>query len=272
MMDPIFFIILAMLGTIAGFLAGLMGIGGGMILVPFLTALLTWRGLTGELVVHAAVATSMATIIFTSVSSVAAHQRKGAIRWDIVIALAPGIIIGGLLSGGALFAALKSGWIALFFALFVGYMSIQMRSSRQPKPSRQMPGPLGTGTAGAGIGLVSGLVGAGGGFMSVPFMTWCNVSLPQAVATSAALGFPIALANVSGYLWSGMQETNLPPGMLGYIYWPALLVIVAFSIPMAPVGAKLAHKLPVKSLKRAFSYMLFALAAYMLYTAIVWFF
>jgi len=271
MMDPLFFVILAMLGLLAGFLAGLLGIGGGMVLVPFLTLLLTWRGMPPELVVHAAVATSMATILFTSISSVTAHQRKGAVRWDLVIALAPGIIIGGLFSGGAVFAILKSGWIALFFAIFVGYMSIQMRSNRQPKATRQMPGPLGTGAAGAGIGFVSGLVGAGGGFMSVPFMTWCNVTLHQAVGTSAALGFPIALANVSGYLWSGMKQTDLPPGMFGYIYWPALLVIVAFSIPMAPVGAKLAHKLPVKALKHAFSYVLFVLAVYMLYKAISWF-
>jgi uncharacterized membrane protein YfcA len=271
MMDPLFFVILAMLGVLAGFLAGLLGIGGGMVLVPFMTALLTWRGLPLDLVVHAAIATSMATILFTSISSVMAHQRKGAVRWDLVIAFAPGIIIGGLFSGGAVFAALKTGWIAMFFAIFVGYMSIQMRSNRQPKPTRQMPGPLGTGAAGAGIGFVSGLVGAGGGFMSVPFMTWCNVTLHQAVGTSAALGFPIALANVSGYLLAGMKQTDLPPGMLGYIYWPALLVIVAFSMPMAPVGAKLAHKLPVKSLKRAFSYVLFALAAYMLYKAIAWF-
>jgi len=268
MMDPLFFIILAMLGVLAGFLAGLLGIGGGMVLVPFMTVLLTWRGLPTELVVHAAVATSMATILFTSVSSVAAHQRKKAVRWDLVLAFAPGIIIGGLISGGAVFAALKTGWIALFFAIFVGYMSIQMRSNRQPKPSRQMPGPLGTGVVGAGIGFVSSLVGAGGGFMSVPFMTWCNVALHQAVGTSAALGFPIALASVGGYLWSGTKLVDLPPGMLGFIYWPALLVIVAFSIPMAPVGAKLAHKLPVKSLKRAFSYVLFTLAAYMLYKAI----
>jgi uncharacterized membrane protein YfcA len=268
MMDPLFFIILAMLGLLAGFLAGLLGIGGGMILVPFMTVLLTWRGVPSELVVHAAVATSMATILFTSISSVAAHQRKKTVRWDLVFAFAPGIIIGGLISGGAVFAALKTGWVALFFATFVGYMSIQMRSNRQPKATRQMPGPLGTGAAGAGIGFVSGLVGAGGGFMSVPFMTWCNVALHQAVGTSAALGFPIALASVGGYLWSGSKLVDLPPGMLGFIYWPALLVIVAFSIPLAPIGAKLAYKLPVKSLKRAFSYVLFSLAAYMLYKAV----
>lgn len=270
-MDPLFFVILAMLGVLAGFLAGLLGIGGGMVLVPFMTALLTWRGIPQDLVVHAAIATSMATILFTSVSSLMAHQRKGAVRWDLVLAFAPGIIVGGLISGGAVFSALKTGWIALIFALFVGYMSIQMRSNRQPKASRQMPGPLGTGAAGAGIGFISGLVGAGGGFMSVPFMTWCNVALHQAVGTSAALGLPIALANVTGYLWSGMKQTDLPPGMLGYIYWPALLVIVVFSVFAAPLGANLAHKLPVKSLKRTFSYVLLGLAAYMLYKAIVWF-
>lgn len=264
-MDPLFFLAYAILGCVAGFAAGLLGIGGGMLLVPFLTALLTLQGLPLELVVHSAIATSMASILFTSLSSVRAHHKKGAVRWDLVKSFAPGILAGGLLAGGAVFAVLKTGWLALIFAVFVGYSAVQMLANRKPKPSRQMPGPVGTAGAGAGIGFLSGLVGAGGGFVSVPFMLWCNVVLHQAVATSAALGFPIAFANTIGYVWSGMSVQNLPAGMIGYIYWPALLVLVFFSVMLAPVGAKAAHALPVATLKRIFAFMLFGLAIYMLY-------
>ena len=266
-MDPLFILAYAVLGCVAGFAAGLLGIGGGMLLVPFLTALLTLQGLPLELVVHAAIATSMASILFTSMSSVRAHHQKRAVRWDLVIRFSPGIVVGGLLAGGAVFAALKTGWLALFFAVFVGYSAVQMLVNRKPKPSRQMPGTVGTTAAGAGIGFLSGLVGAGGGFVSVPFMLWCNVALHHAVATSAALGFPIALANTVGYVWSGWSVQDLPAGMFGYIYWPALLVLVIFSVVTAPIGAKVAHKLPVNALKRIFAFLLFGLAAYMFYKA-----
>ncbi len=262
-MDPLFILSLAILGCVTGFAAGLLGIGGGMILVPFLTFLLSWQGLPSEIVVKAAIATSMASILFTSLSSVRAHQKKGAVRWDLVLAFTPGIVLGGFLSGGAVFAALKTSWLALFFAVFVTYSGYQMLRGKKPKPSRQMPGAVGTAAAGGGIGFLSGLVGAGGGFVSVPFMLWCNVPLHQAVATSAALGFPIALANTVGYVWSGMGQTDLPPLMIGFIYWPALVVLAIFSVLTAPLGARAAHKLPVNTLKRVFALLLFGLAAYM---------
>ena len=266
-MDPLFIVALAVLGCVTGFAAGLLGIGGGMLLVPFLTLLLTWQGVRGDLIIHAAIATSMASILFTSVASVRAHHKKGAVRWDLVAAFTPGIVLGGLLSGGAVFAALKTGWLALCFAVFVTYSGYQMLMGKKPKPSRQMPAAVGTGAAGAGIGFLSGLVGAGGGFVSVPFMTWCNVPLHQAVATSAALGFPIALANTIGYVWSGWGHADLPPQVIGFIYWPALIVLVMFSVVTAPMGARAAHRLPVNTLKRVFAFLLFGLSLYMFYKA-----
>ncbi|VFR34075.1 Protein of unknown function DUF81 [plant metagenome] len=266
-MDPLFLVSLLALGAVAGFAAGLLGIGGGMLMVPFLTMLFTWQKMPLDLVVHAAIATSMTSILFTSLSSVWAHQKKGAVRWNIVWAMAPGIIIGGLFSGGAVFAYLNTAWLSLFFALFVGYSGYSMINGKKPKPTRQMPGPVGTTAVGGGIGFLSGLVGAGGGFLSVPFMTWCNVPLHQAVATSAALGFPIALANSIGYIYAGLSQEVSQPGMLGYIYWPALLVVVAVSVLLAPQGAKMAHRLPVGTLKKVFGGLLFLLAAYMLYKA-----
>ncbi|HEY9278843.1 MAG TPA: sulfite exporter TauE/SafE family protein, partial [Eoetvoesiella sp.] len=233
-MDPVFIVSLVCLGAAVGFAAGLLGIGGGMILVPFLTMLLPVYALPEHLVIHAAIATSMATIIFTSVSSVRAHHSKRAIRWDIVAVMAPGLIVGGLLSGGAIFAYLSGAWLALIFALFVGYSAVKMLVGKPPAVSSTMPGKVATAGVGVGIGLASGLLGAGGGFLSVPFMTSGNVKIHSAVATSAALGFFIAVANSVGYIYSGFQEAQGHSGMLGYIYWPALLVLSGMSVMTAP--------------------------------------
>ncbi|MFG6413473.1 sulfite exporter TauE/SafE family protein [Roseateles sp. DC23W] len=253
------------LGLAAGFLAGLLGIGGGMLMVPFLTLILGQRGVDGGLAVKMAIATSMATIMFTSLSSVHAHHKRGAVRWNLVKGLAPGILAGGLLAGAGLFVLLKGAWLALVFGAFVSFSGWQMLRNKRPAPSRQMPGPAGQFGAGAGIGLLSGLVGAGGGFVSVPFMVWCNVPVHLAVATSAALGFPIAVANTLGYVVSGWGMESALPGAFGYLYLPALVVIAAASVTMAPLGARTAHAMDVSQLKKAFATLLFALAAYMLW-------
>ena len=253
------------LGLAAGFLAGLLGIGGGMLLVPFLTFILSQRGVPDGPAVKMAIATSMATIMFTSLSSVRAHHQRGAVRWDLVRGLAPGIVLGGLLAGAGLFALLKGAWLALVFAAFVSFSGWQMLRNKRPAPSRQMPGAAGQLGAGAGIGLLSGLVGAGGGFVSVPFMVWCNVPVHLAVATSAALGFPIALANTMGYVIGGWGLAPALPGTFGYLYLPALAVIAAASVTMAPLGARTAHAMNVAQLKKAFASLLFLLAAYMLW-------
>jgi uncharacterized membrane protein YfcA len=260
-------VFLLLLGAGAGFAAGLLGIGGGMVLVPFLTMLFGWHGMADDLIVHAAIATSMTSILFTSISSVRAHHAARAVVWHVVAVMAPGLIIGGLLAGGAVFAALHTGWLSAFFAVFVAYSGYSMLRNTKPKPTRQLPGMVGTSAAGVGIGFISGLVGAGGGFLSVPFMVWCNVPLRNAVATSAALGFPIALANSAGYVVSGLREANTTPGMIGYIYWPALLALVCTSVLTAPIGARLAHRLPVGTVKRIFAILLFALAIFMAYKA-----
>ena len=256
---------LALLGICTGFLAGLLGIGGGMIMVPFITLIMGHRGVAPDLSVKIAIATSMATIIFTSISSVQAHHKRGAVRWDLVKGLAPGIVAGSMLGSLGVFALLKGSSLAIVFGLFVGFSATQMFLDKKPKPTRQMPGAAGQFAAGGGIGFLSGLVGAGGGFISVPFMTWCNVAIHNAVATSAALGFPIAVANVLGYIVSGQHVQNLPAGSFGYIWLPALVVIAVCSVFTAPLGAKAAHNLPVARLKRVFASILYLLGAYMLY-------
>ncbi len=265
MIDPLLVAELALLGVGTGFLAGLLGIGGGMLMVPFITIILGHRGASSDLAVKMAIATSMATIIFTSLSSVRAHHKRGAVRWDIVKRLAPGIVIGSLVGSLGVFALLKGQVLAIFFALFVGFSATQMFRNKKPEPSRQMPGTAGQLAAGGSIGFISGLVGAGGGFISVPFMTWCNVAIHNAVATSAALGFPIAVANVAGYVAAGRSVQGLPDASVGYIWLPALAVIAVCSFLTAPLGAKAAHSLPVAKLKRVFASVLYVLAVYMLW-------
>ncbi|TSE28403.1 Sulfite exporter TauE/SafE [Tepidimonas thermarum] len=267
MLDPLLIAELAALGLATGFLAGLLGIGGGMLLVPFITFILGHRGVPADLAIKMAIATSMATIVFTSLSSVRAHHRRGAVRWDLVARLAPGIVLGAALAGAGVFRIVQGRWLALLFAGFVAFSATQMWRARAPSPGRGLPGPAGQLAAGGAIGFLSGLVGAGGGFISVPFMTWCNVAMHQAVATSAALGFPIALANVVGYVWSGAQVDGRPPGSLGYVFLPALAVVASASVLIAPVGVRVAHALPVAALKRVFALLLYGLAASMAYKA-----
>lgn len=266
-MDLFFFGNLMLLGAFGGFAAGLLGIGGGMILVPFMIMLFATIGMPEAHMVHVAIATSMGTILFTSMSSTLAHHRKGAIRWNIVALLAPGIVAGGLLSGGAIFSFIDPAWLSLIFGCFVAYSAGRMLWGKPPAPERSMPGKLGTTAMGVAIGFASGLVGAGGGFLSIPFMVRGNVPMHNAVATSAALGFFIALANGFGYAVSGQSEDTGVPGMLGYIHLPTLVGIVVISMLTAPLGARCAHSLPMAALKRVFALLMFALSFYMLHKA-----
>lgn len=254
------------IGGVVGFLAGLLGIGGGMTMVPLLTLIFTREGFPLDHVVHMAVATSTATIVFTSMSSAREHHRHGAVLWKVVAGLAPGLIVGSL-AGPQIVGRMSTAWLAGFFGVFVAASATQMLFDRKPKPTRELPGPVGLFGVGSGIGLVSSMVGAGGGFLSVPFMTWCNVRIHNAVATSAALGLPIAVAGTVGFVIAGLSAQGMPPYTLGYIYVPALAAIVAASMLVAPVGARTAHRWPVRKLKRAFALLLYLLAAYMLWKA-----
>jgi uncharacterized membrane protein YfcA len=268
LLSPALIAELLALGCCTGFLAGLLGIGGGMLMVPFLTLILSHRGVPGDLAVKMAIATSMTTIVFTSLSSVRAHHQRGAVQWPLVRGLAPGIALGGLLAGAGAFTLLKGQVLAFVFVAFVGFSATQLLRGRKPHPSHQAPGWAGQTAAGTAIGFMSGLVGAGGGFVSVPIMTRWNVAIHQAVATSAALGFPIALANTVGYVIGGWSLPPALPGAFGFLYLPALVVIASASVLMAPLGAKAAHALDVGQLKKIFAVLLYALAAYMLWKAL----
>lgn len=256
-----------LLGIFGGFVAGLFGVGGGLTLVPFMYMLFVAQQFPPEHVMHLALGTSMATIVFTSISSMRAHHAHGAVRWEIVRRLAPGLVLGTF--GGSLVAGqVPTGPMTAIFVVIVYYASAQMMLDFKPHAHRQLPGQFGLFAAGGVIGGISSLVAAGGGFLSVPFMLFCNVAIHSAVGTSSALGFPIAVAGAVGYVVAGSHDGGLPPYTLGYIYLPAFAGIVVMSILLAPVGARLAHKLPVKKLKRAFGAFLALLASKMLYSLI----
>lgn len=242
-------------GAFIGVIAGLLGIGGGLVLVPLLVFAFTAQGVPYESVMHLALGTSMASIVFTSVSSFMGHHRKGAVRWDIVRRIVPGTLIGTFL-GSCVAARVPTAFLSVLFVAFLYYVSLQMLMDRKPKPSRQLPGTLGMSGVGTGIGVVSSFVGIGGGALSVPFMTWCNVPMHHAIGTSAAIGFPIAIAGTVGYIVSGLHASALPQYSLGYVYLPALAGVVCASVLTAPVGVQLAHRLPVKILKQVFAVVL----------------
>jgi uncharacterized membrane protein YfcA len=252
-------------GAVVGILAGLLGVGGGLVIVPMLALIFPWQGVPAELVHIMALGTSLASITITSVASFRAHDKRGAVRWDIWRAITPGILIGTF-GGGFLAAALPVAFLRGFFVCFLYYVSVQMFLDFKPKAGRQLPGTLGVNGVGGVIGAVSSLAGIGGGTLSVPFMSYCNVPMHTAVGTSAAIGFSIAVAGTLSYIWNGLSAPNLPPYSLGYISLTALAGIVAASYCTAPLGAKLAHSLPVSKLKRFFAVFLFCIATRMLWT------
>lgn len=253
------------IGLVAGFIAGLLGVGGGLILVPVLSWIYAHQGFPAEYNIHLALGTSLATIVLTSLSSLRAHHGHGAVRWEIVRRITPGIVAGTL--AGAIAAAwLPDFGLRVFFTVFLFYAATQMLFGFKPKAHRQLPGWPGMTAAGTVIGTVSSWVGIGGGTLSVPFMTWCNVRFQEAIGTSAAIGFPIAVSGTVGYALSGQAAQGLPEWSLGFVYLPALAAIAAMSMISAPWGARLTHSLPVAKLKRIFAGMLYLLAVRMAYS------
>jgi uncharacterized membrane protein YfcA len=245
--------LLAYLGTgaVAGLLAGLLGVGGGLVIVPALAALYGLHGFRADTLMHFAIGSSLATIVPTSIASLVSHHRRGAIHWAAVRGLTPGILLGAL--GGAWLASrITSPGLRVLFGGFELLVALQLLAGRQPAAHRGLPGAAGLGLAGGVIGAVSALLGIGGGTLTVPFLRWNGVDILRAVATSAACGLPIALAGATAFAAGG------PPGAMhtGFIYWPAVGGIVSTSILAAPLGARLAHHLPKPVLQRVFALVL----------------
>lgn len=252
------------LGGGVGVLAGLFGIGGGGVMVPVLAALFAAQAFPPEHSLHLALGTSMAAIVPTAVSSLWAHHQRGAVLWPVVARLAPGLVLGTF-AATFLAAKLSTRPLAVFFVVFMTYVAYNMLINRAPRAARGLPPPPALAAVGAGIGGLSALVAIGGGSLTVPFLAWCNVRLQTAIGTSAAVGLPIAFMGALGYAVNGLGVQGLPAGTFGYVYLPAALGLAAASVVTAPLGARLAHRLPVTTLKRLFALLLIVLSLHMLY-------
>ncbi len=254
------------LGAVVGWLGGLFGIGGGLILVPVLLFSFEAQHFPAANLMHLALGTSMATILFTSLASMRQHHQHGAVNWMVVRTISPGILLGTAL--GTLFASgVSPQFLAVFFALFVYFAATQILLDMRPHPARQLPGTAGMTLFGTLTGSLSSLVSIGGGTFVVPFLIWCNVPLRHAIGTSAAVGFPVALGGTLGYVATGWPETGLPALHLGYVYLPAMLWIALASIVTAPLGAKAAHHMKVGRLRKLFAILLIAVATRLLLKA-----
>lgn len=259
------FLVYMLCGAFSGLLAGLLGVGGGIVIVPMLCAVFPTQGIDPNMVQHLALGTSLACIILTSISSARAHHKRQAVHWDIVKQITPGILIGTFV-GGYFASSLSGNFLRIFFICFLVFVIIQMLSNYRPPAGREMPNSVGTACVGGVIGLISSFVGIGGGTLSIPFMTYCNVPVHHAMGTSAAIGFPIAVAGSIGYIFGGWHDPNLPAGCFGYVHLTAFLGIVIVSFCVAPFGAKLSHSLDTKLLKKIFAYFLILVELRLIYS------
>lgn len=251
------------LGALVGLLAGMLGVGGGLVIVPILAALFSSQGIAPEIIMHLALGTSLATILLTSISCVFSHHKRGAVSWSRATRLTPGILIGAW-CGGLIAGLLDSSILKPVFALFELGVAAYMIWGNKVSTHEANPGLLNFTASGGVIGVISSLVGIGGGTMTVPWLMWHGSPIHRAIATSAAVGFPIALAGSLSYLYTGWQHSLLPERALGFIYLPALTGIILSSVLFAPVGAKLAHSLDTVKLKKVFALLLVILASYLL--------
>jgi len=249
----------ALLGATAGFLGGLFGIGGGTVLVPVLLLLFDAQHFPPEHQFHLALGTSMATIIFTAAASLYKHHQHGSVNWSVVRTITPGILIGTSL--GSWFAtSIPPHWLGICFALFVYFAAAQILFDLRPPVSRQLPGHAGIRLFGVFAGSLSSLISIGGGTVVIPFLLWCNLTIRQAIGTSSAISFPVAIGGTAGYIATGFHAPGLPALTAGYVYLPCLIWTATASIITAPLGAQTAHKIDIRVLRKLFAVLLLALA------------
>lgn len=242
-------------GAAAGLMAGLLGVGGGLVIVPALALLFAGEVVADAYLMHLAVGTSLAAIVPTSVASLLAHHRHGSVSWPAVRLLWPGIVAGALL-GAWLARQISSPGLAVFFGAFEILVAAQLFYGARPAAHRDLPGLAGMTVAGSVIGTVSALLGIGGGTLTTPFLLWHGADIRHAVGTSASCGLPIALAGAAGFALAGLSAMTGLGWTSGFIYWPAVAGIVLASVPLAPLGARLAHRLPRLVLRRVFALFL----------------
>jgi len=251
------------LGAFVGFFSGLLGIGGGSAMVPVLALIYSAKGFAPEHTVHLALGTALSTILFTSASSVRSHHQRRAVNWSVMLAMMPGIVAGTF--GGALLAGyLDARVLSVAFTLLIYAMATQMLLDHNPAAVRGLPGPVSMSAAGGAIGFFASLTGTAGASLTVPYLVRRSLGVHEAIGTAAAVGWPLAIAGTVGYIAAGAGRPGLPDWSAGYVYFPALAWIVAASMAMAPVGARIAHRTPGRTLKRVFAVVLFLLATNML--------
>lgn len=253
------FLVYVAIGLVVGLLAGMLGIGGGAIIVPATTAVFGARGFPAHHVLHMALATSMASIIFVSYSSMRAHHAHGAVNWTILRRMLPGILAGAFF-GTWLARYIPTLPLAILFAAFIFYAGTNMLVGWKPDAHARTPGAVGMSIAGFVICAIAALVAVGGAAMVIPFLLWCSVPFHTALGTAAAVGFPISIAASIGYVANGWGLPGLPAGSLGFVYVPAVVGVAAGSALLAPVGAKLAHGSSVKTLRRIMAFVMYLLA------------
>lgn len=248
-----------LLGAIAGLIAGVFGLGGGIIIVPTLIFTFSYLDFPPEVLTHLAVGTSLTTILFTSLSAIYVHYRKSAIDWSLALKLSLGMLFGGVI--GAYLAEFMSGAVLQrIFAFYCVTVALQMWFAWSPKAILTLPSRFGCTLLGGVIGTLSGLFGIGGGSLVVPVLTLYRVRITKAIATSAVTGFPIALSGATGYIIMGWNNPALPENSFGYLYWPAMLGIILSSTIFAKFGALLAHRMEPRKLKKLFALLLIFIA------------
>ncbi len=252
-------------GSVAGLLAGLLGVGGGLFIVPVLLFLLPASGIESQQLMTICVATSLCTIVITSLSSVIAHQKHQSILWPVFWRFVPGIILGAL-SGAVIADLVSQQLLKSLFAVSVILISIKMLFHLQPKAISTIPGFFGLSASGTMIGCLSAMIGIGGGALTVPLLNYWKTPMAKAVATSATCGLPIAIAGTIGFIITGLDQEDLPLYSSGYVYWPAVLGIISTSVLFAPLGAKFAHKISARLLSRFFAFFLLIVGGKMLLT------
>ena len=261
-MDSIFWLIYLGVGIFVGFFAGLLGIGGGSVMVPILSLTFAAQGFSGDHLVHMALATSMATIIPGGIASAWIHDRHQAVNWRVVKRMLPGILLGTF--SGAVSAHFSStAFLKTFFVGFICFLALQLLFDLKPKGHHALPGLGGMFAFGMIMGVISSFAGIGGAVLSISFLTWCNIRMHEAIGTAAAIGVPLAIAGTVGFVVTGMFDPGLPSWSLGYVFVPAFAGIAITSFAIAPLGARLAHRMPVVVLRRVFVVFLVVLAVKM---------
>jgi uncharacterized membrane protein YfcA len=268
MLDIQLILLLLLAGSIAGFIAGLFGVGGGIVVIPVALWVLKNQHIESEYIQHIAVGTSLTVMVFTTFISSAGHYRKKAIDVRVFKSMAPGIIIGSII-GSMLASKIPSESLQIVFIVFSYLISIKTLAGFNPNSKWHLPKSAGLFGVGSVIGSLSGMLGIGGGVFNVPFLLSCKVPVNKAIGTSAALSWGVAISGALSYLWSGLQVVDLPEGTFGFCYWPVAITLIITTSIFAPIGVRLTHALPPKVMQIIFGLMLLAVSTKILFDWVI---